>query len=161
MKDKLDKKDIIKNQYNNKIKSNQYISEKILEAHIKQSHPHEVDIDDEEIVSKWSITKNVGSVFDFFCCKKTKISEFNKNIGIGSSLFLLSLKSYIFLFIILSILSIPACIVLSSGTEVNSENLSGNLWGLLSRASLGNIGYKKSYSCDHINIASMQIQLNL
>jgi len=113
------------------------------------------------MVSKWSITKNVGSVFDFFCCKKTKISEFNKNIGIGSSLFLLSLKSYIFLFIILSILSIPACIVLSSGTEVNSENVSSNLWGLLSRVSLGNIGYKNSYSCDHVNIASMQTYLSL
>jgi hypothetical protein len=113
------------------------------------------------MVSKWSITKNVGSVFDFVCCKKIKISEFNKNIGIGSSLFLLSLKSYIFLFIILSFLSIPACIVLSSGTEVNNENFSGNMWGLVSRVSLGNIGYKNSYSCDYINIASMQTQLSL
>ena len=106
-------------------------------------------------MNKWSISKNVGSIFDFICCKKAKISEFNKNIGIGTSLFLLSLKSYIFLFIILSILSIPACIVLSSGTEVNNENYSGNLWGLISRVSLGNIGYKNSYSCDYINIASL------
>ena len=69
---------MIKNQYDNKIKSNQYLSEKILEAHIKQSHPHEVDIDDEEIVSKWSITKNVGSVFDIFFVKKQKLVNFIK-----------------------------------------------------------------------------------
>jgi hypothetical protein len=104
-------------------------------------------MDDDEIVNKWSITKNVGNIF--VCCRKTKISEFNKNIGIGSSLFLLSLKSYIFLFMILSILSIPACIVLSSGSEVNGD------WGFISRISLGNIGYKNSYSCDYINLASL------
>ena len=50
---------------------------------------------------------------------------------------------------ILSILSIPACIVLSSGSEVNGD------WGFISRVSLGNIGYKNSYSCDYVNLASL------
>jgi hypothetical protein len=68
-------------------------------------------------------------------------------MGLGASLYLLSLKSYVRLFFALSLLSIPSAIVLSSGDQVDNQSYSGGLAEMFAKATLGNIGYLSSYSC--------------
>jgi hypothetical protein len=91
--------------------------------------------------SNWSICENLSSLINCGCCTKRKIPKVTRNIGMGASLFLLSLKSYIKLFVLLSILSIPGCVLLSSGNAVSESTSDTGLAKLFAMATLGNIGY--------------------
>ena len=102
----------------------------------------------------WSICENLSSVTSCGCCTKRKIPKAAKNIGLGPSLFLLSLKSYLRLFLVLSIMSVPACVLLASGNEVSQSTTDTGLARLFAKTTLGNIGYQESFSCSSYNIAT-------
>ena len=92
---------------------------------------------------------------------KRKIPKAAKNIGLGPSLFLLSLKSYLRLFLVLSIMSVPACVLLASGNEVSQSTTDAGLARLFAKTTLGNIGYQEAFSCSSYNIAAMTDKLEL
>lgn len=90
----------------------------------------------------------MGSLINWACCTQRKIPEVSGSIGLGPSLYLLSLKAYIKLFAVLSLLCIPSVVVLTSGDQVSDNGISdGSLFELLSKATLGNIGYQGKTSC--------------
>jgi hypothetical protein len=106
-----------------------------------KTHPRQYDLDGEdEDVNKWSICKSPGSLLTTKCFTKRRISDFIQNLGAGPGLFLLSLRTYIDLFIFLSLLSFIPCLVVYSGNQVDSLDDSGSLSKLFSQFSLGNIG---------------------
>ena len=109
----------------------------------------------------WSICENLSSVTNCGCCMKRKIPKAAKNIGLGASLFLLSLKAYLRLFLVLSIMSVPACVLLASGNEVSQSTTDAGLARLFAKTTLGNIGYQEAFSCSSYNIAAMTDKLEL
>ena len=111
--------------------------------------------------SNWSICENLSSLTNCGCCTKRKVPKVTRNIGLGASLFLLSLKSYIRLFILLTILSIPAAILLSSGNAVSQSTSDTGLARLFAMATLGNIGFQETFSCSSYNIAALTDKLEL
>lgn len=131
-----------------------------LRNHINKNHPKKMDLDLEEY-RDWSLCQNVGSLFANACFSKKKITAFIGNMGIGPSLFLMSLKAYLRLFLVLSVLAVPSCILLASGNQGDSLELGGGVTELLSRVSLGNIGYQASFACNQINLAKLQSNLTL
>jgi len=74
------------------------------------------------------------------CCVKQKVSMVHECLGVGPSLYLLSLKSYIKVFFLVSILCIPQCLLLSSGNHVEAQDAGGGVVKFFSSATLGNIG---------------------
>jgi hypothetical protein len=103
----------------------------------------------------WSLCQNVGSLFANACFSKKKITPFIGNMGIGPALFLMSLKSYVRLFLVLSVLAVPSCILLASGSQGESIELGGGITELMARVSLGNLGYQSSFACNQINLAKL------
>lgn len=139
-KEVLDQDQFLKQRYLELVERERVLSAERLRSHIWRNHPKQIDPEEEEYTS-WSYCQNVGSLFGNTCCIKRKVTPFTKSLGIGPSLFLVSLKSYIRLFLALSVLCIPACIVLSSGAHGDSLDLGGGLTASFARASLGNLGY--------------------
>jgi len=90
-----------------------------LQNYIKSAHPKKVDEASGEF-SNWSICENLGSLVNCGCCVKRKILKVAKNLGLGPSLLLLSLKSYLYLFLLVSLMSIPSAIILMSGNQVEN-----------------------------------------
>ena len=129
------------------------LSAAALRKHILATHPKHVD---EQTLQyrNWSICENLGSLINRSCCIQRRIHKINRSVGLGPSLYLLSLKAYILLFVILSLLSIPSIVVLTSGDQVkaNGVNLS-SIFELFARTTLGNIGYLGTTSCQHVNLA--------
>ena len=74
-------------------------------------------------------------------------------MGPGPAVFLSSLKSYIWLLLVLSLLNVPACMVLYSGNFVEANDNGGGLTAWISRFSLGNIGAQNTQSCVSMDIA--------
>ena len=89
------------------------------------------------------------------CCVRRKILKIHKNLGLGASLYLLSLQAYINLFFVLSLLAIPSIVVLTSGNQVEKEGGvdTSSMMQLFSKATLGNIEYLGSNSCQFTNLA--------
>jgi hypothetical protein len=131
-----------------------------LEDHIKRHHPKKMGEEAGEY-SNWSICENLSSLTNCGCCTKRKVPKVARNIGLGASLFLLSLKSYIRLFVVLTILSIPAAILLSSGNAVSQSTSDTGLARLFAMATLGNIGFQETFSCSSYNIAALTDKLEL
>lgn len=130
----------MKRKYLEFVEMERVLSVEALRTHIWRNHPKKTDYG-EDGYRDWSICQNVGSLFANACCAKRQITDFTKSLGLGPALFLLSLKSYMRLFLALSILCIPICILLSSGTQGDSLDLGGGATALFSRVSLGNLGY--------------------
>ena len=131
-----------------------------LRAHILNKHPKIFD-DDLDDFENWSMLQDVGALCGDLCCSRKIIMRFTKNVGIGPSLFLLVLKAYIRLFIVLSFLCIPSCVVLSSGKYIDTQVIgtSGAMYSsdgfmqYLSKRTLGNIGPRTSYGCGYADLA--------
>lgn len=124
-------------------------------------HPKKID-DKTSEYKNWSIFEDIGSLSNFNCCTERKIHQVNRSIGLGPSLFLISLKAYIKLFAVLSLLALPSVVVLMSGNQVSDMGLDdGSLFAILSKASLGNIGYMGKKSCQYTNLASHPKSLDL
>ena len=95
--------------------------------------------------------QDINSLCGKLCCARKYILRFNRGIGIGPSLFLLQVRAYICLFIVLSILSAPLSIVLSSDDYVSSMPFQNSFFKFLAQRSLGNVGPQISYACGVID----------
>jgi hypothetical protein len=56
---------------------------------------------------EWSIFEGIPALINFPCCMRRKITKFERSLGLGVSLFLMTLKAYIKLFALLTLFSIP------------------------------------------------------
>ena len=74
-------------------------------------------------------------------------------MGLGPSLYLLTLKTYLRLFLVLTILSIPSCIILASGNQSSILDLGGGMLEVFASMTLGNIGELGTIGCASTNIA--------
>ena len=68
----------------------------------------------------------------------------------------MSLKAYLKLFFVLSLMALPSIEILGSGNNVAESSVQGGLAKLFSQRSLGNIGYLGSYACNSNNIATQK-----
>lgn len=126
-----------------------------LQKHIHATHPKRVN-DKTSEYKNWSICENIGSLINLNCCTERKIYDVSKNLGLGPSLYLISLKAYIKLFFVLSLMCIPSIVVLMSGDQIEDMGLNdGSLFELLSRTTLGNFGYLGKSTCNSMNLASV------
>lgn len=143
----------LKQEYLAYLKSQSSLSVAALQKHILANHPKQVD-DKTFEYKNWSICETIGSLINCSCCIQRRIHKINRSLGLGPSLYLLSLKSYLMLFFIASILAIPSVIVLTSGDQVKVDGVNyASMFQLFSRATLGNIGYLGSTSCQFSNLA--------
>ena len=74
-------------------------------------------------------------------------------------MYLLQLKSFAFLFILLSVINIPLLVIFSSGNGVKGQNTS-KINQLMSSFSLGNIG-ESGPECKLIDLASNPSEIEL
>lgn len=78
----------------------------------------------------WPVLTPTGNLVTF---DRREIQPILKDIGLGASLYLLTLKSFACLFLIISIISIPTMLIYFSGSESDKINI-------LSSISIGNLG---------------------
>ena len=90
----------------------------------------------------WPISSPTGNLVTF---KNREIEPILKEIGLGASLFLLTLKAFAWLFFVLTILSLPIMLIYLSGSESETFN------PLLSLG-IGNLG-ESGPICTTINLA--------
>ena len=92
------------------------LSYKALKEHINLKHPKKskklfkgkkLFYKDSHLHWNWSIWQSTGTLVNFPCCSKFKILKFQRDIGLGPALYLISLKAYIKLFLLACVLSIP------------------------------------------------------
>ena len=88
-----------------------------LENHIRQNHPKKNNKE------WWSFTESPGAFFSFD--QKRHIPDFIRDIGLGPALYLLTLKALGKIFMLLTILNLPAMYIFSSGAEKYDRNLKG------------------------------------
>lgn len=138
-------------EYEEHLVSEGNISRAALLDFIQYNHPKQKDAETDEY-RNWSICESPSELVSCSCLTKRKVPKMARSIGLGASLFLLSLKAYLKLFLVLSIFAIPSCIILSSG-NVEYKSSVGGVAKLFSTVSLGNIGYLGSYACNSNNIA--------
>lgn len=81
----------------------------------------------------WSLMETTGFLINFK--EKRHIPKLLKDIGLGASLYLLTLKAFMWLFLGLSIINLPILTLYSSGIEATNLDT-----GVFSRFMLGNIG---------------------
>ena len=139
-------------EYQEELNNNGALSRAALIDHIQYNHPKYKDSETEEI-ENWSICENMGSLIICSCMTRRKIPKGSRSLGLGASLYLMSLKAYLKVFFVLSILAIPSCIILGSGNNVANSSTQGGVAKLFSMVSLGNIGYLAAYACNSNNIA--------
>lgn len=151
----------VKDDYLNQLKAQTELSVAALQKHIQSMHPKEKDWKTKQR-SNWSMFQDMGSLSNCSCCIQRRIQKVSKSVGLGPSLYLLSLKSYIVLFFFLSLLSIPSIVVLASGDQVKDNGVKGSgIYNFFARGTLGNIGGMGSTSCQHVNLAQNPASMQL
>ena len=77
-----------------------------------------------------------------------------KQLGLGPTLYLFTMKALAYMFLVFAILSLPLMIFYSNGLgpQANLIPKSGRFTDLLARVSLGNIGVS-DYACGRVNLA--------
>ena len=85
----------------------------------------------------WPLWESLGSLTNLDSSKKTP--KILKDIGIGASLYLLTIKAFAGIFVILSIINIPIFVLYSSGIKSELQAAS-----LFSPYMIGNIGESAS-----------------
>ena len=113
-----------------------------LKNHIRQNHPMKSND------HKWSLLETTGSLVNIK--EKRKIPDLLKDIGLGASIYLLTLKAFAFLFIGLSILNIPVLWLYSNGPE--AERLNTNIF---TSFMMGNIG-ESGPICNRMDLSQVQ-----
>ena len=90
-----------------------------------------------ELDTQWPLMMYVGSLFSL---QYNSIETgFHKDIGLGAALYLLTLKALGQIFLILTVLNLPAMFIFSRGQDIDSKNLNAfsNMFG---RVQIGNLG---------------------
>ena len=120
-----------------------------LKGHIAYVHPRKNGSE------KFGICNNLGRYPYPFPCIKTRveqeITEMSKEIGIGPALFLLSSKTLIWFFILLTILNIPVYMFLYKSNQT-ADCSGSNPFGCFDKFTLGSIG-QNDVACAHINFS--------
>ena len=80
-----------------------------LNNHIRQNHPRVSNAE------HWPLSASTGSLVSFE--DQRDIPALLKDIGLGASLYLLTLKSFTFLFLIITLVSTPIFAIYMSGKE--------------------------------------------
>ena len=107
-----------KHEYIQYLQQEMNLSAAKLQRHILQHHPVQMD-SKKDHYEEWSIFQEIPALINFPCCMQRKITKLERSLGLGVSLFLMSLKAYIKLFALLTILSIPTFVHIRN---VNLEN---------------------------------------
>jgi len=102
-----------------------------LNNHIRQNHPRVSNAE------HWPLSASTGSLVCFE--EQRDIPALLKDIGLGASLYLLTLKSFTFLFLIITLVSTPIFAIYMSGKESEANQLAG-FGFLFSALNIGNIG---------------------
>ena len=102
-----------------------------LQNHIRQNHPKLTNED------HWPLNTPMGKLFNFSANRE--IPAILKDIGLGASLYLLTLKTYAFFFLFIAVLSTPMLMIYMSGNESDQSRIAGigYIYGTLN---IGNIG---------------------
>ena len=111
--------------------------------HIRQNHPKKNN--DEN----WPIGESIGNLFHFGPTRV--VPPILKDIGLGASLYLLTLKQFIWFFFVLSLLNMPLLLIFNSGKA--SSFVLGNY-------DLGNLGEEEPV-CEKTNLAQNITSLEL
>ena len=96
----------------------------------------------------WPLFSDTGTFLNFSLLQD--IPELLRDIGLGSSLYLLNLKAFGIIFLILSIINFPAMYFYASGQFSNSEGEAREM-GFMEQISIANLG-QHSISCSRMMI---------
>lgn len=103
---------LIKEQFVQKLTKNMTLSAKKLQRHIYERHPRQMDAKKDHY-DTWSIYESIPALINFPCCMKRKVTKIQRSLGLGASLYLMTLKAYIKLFVVVSILSVPTILLVN------------------------------------------------
>ena len=78
-----------------------------LKNHVRQNHPKKTNEED------WPLTVSLSNLFSFK--SNTRIPKVLNDIGLGASLYLLTLKAYAILFFFLTLINIPVILIYQQG----------------------------------------------
>jgi len=76
--------------------------------HIRQNHPRLTNLE------YWSIFESTGTLFNL---GQNEIPRVIKSIGLGASLYLLTLKAFCITFFVLTLINVPVFMIFNSGHE--------------------------------------------
>jgi hypothetical protein len=108
VEESLDVNQTLKQRYVSGIIRNSRLSLGKLNEHIYKHHPQKFDGQRYKDYSLCGSMPNLAT-----CCQKRRVPRVSQNIGLGPSLFLISLKAYIKLIFVITLFSIPTQLILS------------------------------------------------
>ena len=103
----------------------------------------------ESIGKYWPMATSSGTLLSMK--KKREIPKFMMDIGLGPSIFLLTLKSLIVVFLMLTIINLPAIWIYYSGDQNTN---------FMSEFNLGHLGFN-NYACGEENLAKNRMNIDL
>ena len=118
------------------------LSVQSLKNHIRQNHPKKTNEED------WPLLESISNLY--FFKSERKIPKVLNDIGLGASLYLLTLKAYTILFLILTIINIPIFLLYVNGAQGTGKNFEFRIF--IAQLSLGNIG-SSGPTCSEVNLA--------
>jgi hypothetical protein len=121
-----------------------------VQAHIYANHPR-----DREEKTKFDWYNVNISYLPLFASKIKKtewVTPCAKEIGLGPTLFLMTMKAFFFLFAFFAIINIPLFFFYLRGAGPQGASTGGNFVTMFGAMSLGNIG-TSSYTCATLNMA--------
>ena len=98
-----------KTEFIENLKEEMNLSAAKLQRHIYQHHPIQMDARKDHY-EEWSIFQGIPPLINCPCCMKRKINKLQRSLGLGLSLYLMTLKAYIKMFLLVSLLSIPTIV---------------------------------------------------
>lgn len=116
-------------------------------AHIDQLHPRNLKAENFDMMEGLGSYQN--PYFKIPCLKEERITEMAKEIGIGPTMFLLSVKQIFKLFFLLLILNMPIYVYLSQTHD--SLRTGGNILTFFSSFTLGALGQGEP-TCSEIDV---------
>lgn len=98
----------------------------------------------------WPLLEHTGHLFSF--SKKRKIPKILKDIGLGASLYLLTIKSFAWYFLLMSFLNIPLFLFYMSGNEIDLAQPAG-IGYFFASLNMGNLG-ESGANCATLDLSS-------
>ena len=121
-------------------------------AHMDQVHPRNEDAEN------FGMCQPLGSYdnpyFKIPCIKTDRITEMAKELGIGPTMFLMSLKQLMKVFFLFTILNMPIYVYLSKTHDVSRTG--GNIFTFFASFTMGALGQGEP-TCSEINLANSTI----
>ena len=127
------------------------LSVQLLKNHIRQNHPLKSN-------DKWWPLLSYPGAF-FSTEPKRDIPDFIRDIGLGPSLYLLTLKALCKIFLSLTILNLPAFYFFYCGTESKNRDLS-SMSQFFAQFAMGNLG-EQGLTCSTLHLGQNSQELEL